>query len=480
MIRLRHKILIHAFRVFDQAVLIGVFVLLVAYLEERGHFDFILEVLDKSYQASEGLAMVGVLIGWFYVFSKLVHYDANRVTTLQSQSLELCKAVSVTSLLLLLAGAMFSIKMVSPMVVSLFWVTATFVLIASRILLRSFLRAWRRAGRNRRHIIFAGGTDKAFDLANRIEARVELGYEIVGFLFGDPEREPQRAAIGAKWGDLGDVSELREVLKKGIVDEVMVCLPLRRNFPRVCEVIQICQDLGVVVRLIPETLDLKALARAQVEEFDGDQVVTFFRENLLIQLLLKRLLDVVAAVTLLILLSPLLLVTALLIKLTSPGPVLFAQERIGMNKRVFRLLKFRSMVVDAEERKQALAHLNEVDGPVFKIKKDPRVTKVGAVIRKLSIDELPQLVNVAMGEMSLVGPRPPLPSEVDLYDWTDRKRLSIRPGITCLWQVSGRNELSFQEWMELDREYIDNWSTWLDLKILLRTIPVVLLGKGAS
>ena len=151
-----------------------------------------------------------------------------------------------------------------------------------------------------------------------------------------------------------------------------------------------------------------------------------------------------------------------------------------MNKRVFRLLKFRSMVVDAEERKKELGHLNEVDGPVFKIKNDPRVTKVGAVIRKLSIDELPQLLNVAKGEMSLVGPRPPLPSEVDLYDWTDLKRLCIRPGITCLWQVSGRNELSFQEWMELDRDYIENWSTWLDLKILLRTIPVVLFGKGAS
>jgi lipopolysaccharide/colanic/teichoic acid biosynthesis glycosyltransferase len=137
-------------------------------------------------------------------------------------------------------------------------------------------------------------------------------------------------------------------------------------------------------------------------------------------------------------------------------------------------------VVDAEERKKELAHLNEMDGPVFKIRKDPRVTRVGSILRKLSIDELPQLINVLKGDMSLVGPRPPLLSEVDLYDWSDRRRLSIRPGITCLWQISGRNELTFEEWMILDRKYIDNWSIWLDLKILLMTIPVVLFGKGAS
>jgi len=160
--------------------------------------------------------------------------------------------------------------------------------------------------------------------------------------------------------------------------------------------------------------------------------------------------------------------------------VLFGQERIGMNKRRFRLLKFRSMVVDAEERKKDLEHLNEMDGPTFKIRKDPRVTRIGAILRKLSIDELPQLINVFKGEMSLVGPRPPLLSEVDHYDWSDRRRLSIKPGITCLWQVSGRNQLTFDEWMVLDRRYIDTWSVWLDLKILLKTIPVVLGGKGAS
>ena len=171
---------------------------------------------------------------------------------------------------------------------------------------------------------------------------------------------------------------------------------------------------------------------------------------------------------------------AILVKVTSPGPVFFVQERVGMNKRRFPLYKFRSMVVDAESRKKDLAHLNERDGPVFKIEDDPRITGIGKFIRKTSIDELPQLLNVLKGEMSLVGPRPPTPDEVEQYEWLFRRRLSVKPGVTCFWQVSGRKDVSFKQWMEMDQEYIENWSVWLDFKILWSTIPVVLLGRGSS
>ena len=480
MIRLRHKFLIQGFRIFDQIILVGVFVLLVAYVQERGHFEFIGEVLEKSYQAYEGLAMIGVLFGWFFIFNKLVHYDTNRFTTLKSQAIEIAKAMTVTSLLLLVAGAMFYINMVTPLLVSLFLLSSTALLISSRVVLRSLLRALRRNGRNTRHLLIIGETAKAFELADRIESRPELGYQIVGFLFDDGGNAGHLSRIEARWKVLGPVADLRQQLKKGVIDEVMFCLPLRENFPLACDVVGLCNDLGVVVRLVPDLGNVQVLARAQVEEIEGDQMVTFFRENLLFQLFVKRLMDLFGSALLLVVLSPLLLVAAAAVKFTSPGPVFFGQERIGMNKRKFRLLKFRSMVVDAEERKKDLAHLNEMDGPVFKIRKDPRVTPVGAILRKLSIDELPQLINVLKGEMSLVGPRPPLLSEVDRYDWSDRRRLSIKPGITCLWQVSGRNNLTFDEWMILDRKYIDNWSVWLDLKVLLMTIPVVLFGKGAS
>lgn len=480
MIRLRHKFLIQGFRIFDQIILVGVFILLVGFIQERGHFDFIGEVLDRSYQAYEGLAMLGVLFGWFFIFNKLVHYDANRLTTLKSQAIEIAKAMTVTSLLLLLAGAMFYIQMVTPLVVSLFLLIATALLIGIRAVVRSVLATLRRSGLNARHLLIIGDTAKAIDLADRIEIRRELGYEIVGFVFDEGGSCGHLSQIEARWKVLGPVSNLRHLLKQGVIDEVLFCLPLRENFPLACDIVGLCNDLGVVVRLVPHLQNVQMLSRTQMEELDGDQVVTFFRENLLFQLFVKRLTDLICSALLLVLLSPLLLMTAVAVKLTSPGPVFFGQERIGMNKRRFRLLKFRSMVVDAEDRKKDLAHLNEMDGPTFKIRNDPRVTRVGSILRKFSIDELPQLINVFKGEMSLVGPRPPLLSEVDLYDWSDRRRLSIKPGITCLWQVSGRNQLTFDEWMVLDRRYIDNWSVWLDLKILLKTIPVVLGGKGAS
>ena len=475
MIRLRHKFLIQGFRIFDQLVLVGVFILLVGLIEEKGRYDFVFEVLAKNYRGYEGIAMVGVLLGWFFIFNKMIHYNANRFTTVKSQSIEIIKAMSVTSLLLIIAGAIFYVQMVTPLVVTFFWLVSIAMLISSRIILRMMLRSLRSHGKNARHLLIVGQTEKSVDLASRIQQQQELGYIIEGYL-----TKPGEPGDESKGKVLGEVSDLRAILEKGLIDEVMFCLPLRQNFATACEVIGLCDDLGKVARVVPEALDVTALSRTQIEDFNGVSIITFFRENLLFHLFVKRVIDFVGSALLLLLLSPLLGLTALLIKLTSPGPVFFAQERIGMNKRIFKLLKFRSMVVDAEARKKDLAHLNEMDGPVFKIRNDPRITKIGAIIRKLSIDELPQLINVLKGEMSLVGPRPPLPDEVDRYDWSDRRRLSIRPGITCLWQVRGRNQLTFEEWMELDREYIDNWSTWLDLKILLMTIPVVLFGKGAS
>ncbi len=197
--------------------------------------------------------------------------------------------------------------------------------------------------------------------------------------------------------------------------------------------------------------------------------------------LVKRMFDWSLALCLLVLLSPLFLITSLLVKLTSPGSTLFVQERVGFHKRRFQLYKFRTMVTDAEQRLPELEHLNELSGPVFKSRKDPLVTRIGSFLRKTSIDELPQLINVLKGDMSLVGPRPLPVRDVNGFgrDW-HRRRFSVRPGITCLWQIDGRNEVPFEKWMDLDMQYIDHWSLWLDLKILVKTIPVVLKGSGAA
>jgi len=220
----------------------------------------------------------------------------------------------------------------------------------------------------------------------------------------------------------------------------------------------------------------------ELHEFDGFPLLSFSttptNEALMF---VRRILDMVLAFLLLSIFGPLVMLpTAILIKLTSPGPVLFKQKRCGLNGRQFVMYKFRSMVDNAEQLRFELEALNEMDGPVFKSSRDPRITAIGKLIRRFSVDELPQVFNVIRGDMSLVGPRPPLPEEVARYERWQRRRLSMKPGMTCLWQISGRNEVSFEDWMKLDLTYIDNWSLLLDLKILLKTVPVVLLGRGAK
>jgi exopolysaccharide biosynthesis polyprenyl glycosylphosphotransferase len=197
-------------------------------------------------------------------------------------------------------------------------------------------------------------------------------------------------------------------------------------------------------------------------------------------MIVKRGFDLLVASAALTVTAPILLTVAALVKLTSEGPIFFAQERVGKNGRTFKMLKFRSMVVNAEALRAKLEAENEMDGPVFKIKRDPRITRIGHFIRKTSLDEFPQFINVMRGEMSIVGPRPPLPSEVEQYERWQRKRLSVKPGITCIWQISGRNDVTFEQWVQMDIDYIDRWSLWLDLKIFLKTIPAVLLRRGAS
>ena len=196
--------------------------------------------------------------------------------------------------------------------------------------------------------------------------------------------------------------------------------------------------------------------------------------------MIKNLIDFSFSLIILIIISPLFPLIAILIKIDDNGPVFFIQERVGLNKRLFNLIKFRTMIVNAEELKKSIENENEMSGPVFKIKKDPRLTRIGKFLRRSSLDELPQFINVLKGDMSLVGPRPPLMSEVVQYEWKDRRRLSMKPGITCIWQISGRSDIPFDKWMKLDLEYIDNWSLQTDFEIMLKTIPAVIRGSGAS
>lgn len=480
MMRLRHKLLINAFRVFDQVLLVGVLTVLIAVITEKGSFRYVNELLGETYGYREIFGILMLLSGWVAIFNTFVHYDANRFTTLASSIAALMKATTVSTFVLFLVGASLQVSKLPNTVILFFWIVTSFLGIASRLVLRSLLMSMRRSGFNCRHVVFVGNSERAIAMAKRIEARPELGYRIAGFISEKEDAVIGQLVGGDRWPVLGTISQIKSFLEKRPVDEIMICLSIKDEFKKVYEVFQLCRELGIVVRVMPPETDINVLSRLQVELFEGECVVTFFRENLIWQLLAKRIMDVLVSGLLLIVLFPFLLVIAVLIKLTSPGPVFFVQERVGMNKRKFKLLKFRSMGVDAEKRKQELMALNEMEGPAFKMRNDPRVTSIGKFLRKTSTDELPQLINVIKGEMSLVGPRPPLASEVDQYEWLHRRRLSIKPGITCLWQISGRNNIPFVKWMEMDQEYVENWSIWLDVKILAKTVPAVLFGRGAS
>ena len=480
MIRLRHKLLIHMFRLFDQLVLVVTAVGIIYFrpdLLPRGGGPR----LEAAFHLEDTIGMVIIASGWVMIFDLCICYKSDRLVALNTQLENLVKAAGLAAVWLMVVCALFAVKGFNIFHILIFFGLVTVVGIVSRLFLRLLLLSARRSGYNFRYLLVVGASERARQVAAKIDDKPELGYKIVGVVAETPEamatwqrREPDT------WKVLGLLADLRQILTGERVDEIMVCLPLDTRFSDIARIVQHARDLGIVVRLMSNIEDGALLKNLHVEELDDEYVVTLFREQMLMQLLVKRLLDAVLSMIVLVILFPLMVVVAVLIKLTSPGPVLFVQNRVGMNQRQFRLYKFRSMVADAEQRKFAISHLNELDGPAFKIENDPRTTRLGRFLRKTSIDELPQLFNVLSGEMSLVGPRPPLPEEVKKYAWLFRKRLSVKPGVTCIWQISGRNQVSFDRWMEMDHEYIENWSLWLDLKILLLTIPVVLLSRGAS
>jgi exopolysaccharide biosynthesis polyprenyl glycosylphosphotransferase len=279
---------------------------------------------------------------------------------------------------------------------------------------------------------------------------------------------------------LGTVDALEAVLKERVVSEVFIATSEDQRRADVQTAIRSCERFGVPFAL-PACGYRLARATPACKAAVADGYVHYLSvKPKPFQWELKRLIDIVASASALLLLSPLLLLTAIAIKLTSRGPILFKQARVGLHGRMFNMLKFRSMVHGAEALKAALESQNERRGPVFKMAKDPRVTLLGRFIRKYSVDELPQLLNVLRGDMSVVGPRPAVPSEVARYEAWQRRRLSVRPGLTCVWQVSGRDHIPFGTWMLLDMRYIDHWSLWEDLRLILQTVPVVLTGRGAS
>ena len=334
-----------------------------------------------------------------------------------------------------------------------------------------FLQYIRRKGHNSRTLLIAGSGKRAKNFAHIVETNPQWGYKILGFV-------DEKERVGMKVGKcevIGSIKDLAGILDKNVVSEVIFILP-RKWLPILEDYIGICEKVGVKATVAIDLFNT-SIAKPIIKDLRGIPLLTLDTTSYdVIHLFIKRLLDIFISLIALISTLPVFIISVIAIKLTSPGPVLYRQKRCGLYGKVFTIYKFRTMIVDADKMIEKVRHLNESKGPVFHSRNDPRVTPVGRILRMLSLDELPQLINVLKGDMSLIGPRPAIPEEVEKYERWQRRRLSFRPGIVCTWQVNNRFQPDFQQWMQMDLDYIDNWSMSLDIKILLKIFPALFRG----
>jgi len=417
--------------------------------------------------------LLALVLGFLQYFGG---YESPRRSSLLKYVWAVFRAVALSIGVILSLLFFFNIRYVSRGVIFIFALGDFVALFMVRVMLVRYFRQAVASGSHRLRILVIGTGIRARELMNALAAKSEWGVDIVGCLDPDP------AFVGETVNGvpvLGTVATITDCLKKHVIDEVIVAIP--RSLLRDAEPIAIaCEEEGIRLRFMADLFSVQ-MARVSLAQV-GDIPLLTMEPVAQDQgkLFVKRIFDVVVTSLAMPVVLPIMGLVALAIKIDSPGPILFVQERVGLRKHLFPLFKFRSMVVDAEEKLKEIEHLNEAEGPIFKMKDDPRVTRVGRFIRKTSLDELPQLFNVLRGEMSLVGPRPMSQRDVALFDsGIQRKRFSVKPGITCIWQISGRSNLPFDKWLELDLEYIENWSLWLDVKILFKTVPAVFFSRGA-
>jgi exopolysaccharide biosynthesis polyprenyl glycosylphosphotransferase len=446
----------------------------------RLHLDHVLpEPLERllnpellSPQSYAWLVSVGI-VWWMIVAKALGLY---RITIRRSGWEKIGAVVAAAFLLGLFLGFLsFALKLVmSRPLIALFVFYQAAFLSGARAVVALHGHQRSHPSRDRRNILIVGTSRKAREMGELISRYSDWGLRILGYVDVDPAKDR-----GGTSDVLGSIEDIPTIIEDNVVDEIIFVGSEPRDLEGLDDVLAICKEQGVKTRVAADFFPVK-VSHVSMEFLENVPIITFSATpDHAFELLIKRLMDILGSAIALTVSSPVLLILAVLVKLTSKGPVIYRQVRCGLYGRKFVLYKFRSMCEGAEDVLWEIKHLNEMDGPVFKMRNDPRVTPLGRILRKSSLDEWPQFWNVLKGDMSLVGPRAPLPEEVKEYTRWQRRRLSVKPGITCLWQVSGRNEIDFQEWMKLDLFYIDHWSLLLDLKILLRTFPVVLLGKGS-
>ncbi|MCB0805051.1 MAG: sugar transferase [Bacteroidales bacterium] len=425
---------------------------------------------------NEYLIIALLIIPTWFILIKSVHMaELHRTKTYSMIMASYLRVVVVGMGIIFLSVFLFKLHNISRMVILSFGVINFISLVAVRISVYRILKYFRVKGYNSRNVIVIAD-ESSEDFIERILSNKEWGY-ICKYIITNS------SYLYKKYKDTISVHperiNLRNLIDIDVVDEVIYCKN-DINQSNLQSIIHDCQEVGVVFRMQSQLFS-KSNTKTHLNHFDDTPFITFDNTpSDHFALKVKNTFSITAAFLILLIWSPVMLMIALGIKLTSPGPVMFKQKRVGLRGRTFYMYKFRTMVVNAEELKASLMELNEADGPVFKIKKDPRITAIGRFLRKSGLDELPQFINVLKGDMSLVGPRPPVPDEVKQYERWQLRRLSMKPGITCTWQIKpNRNDISFEDWMKMDLHYIDNWSNKLDLVLFFKTIKTVFKGSGS-
>jgi exopolysaccharide biosynthesis polyprenyl glycosylphosphotransferase len=421
-------------------------------------------------------ALIIIVIIWWFLLDIQKAYNESGKTTLMQQFRLVGRTGILGTLTLFAAAYILRIELPPRMTIVLFLVINVLLLFLNRLFFYYLIQYMREGGTFNRSILIVGSGEKAQRFVKSVSEHAEWSMDLIGFVEFDRAKVGQ-SVLGSQV--LGTQEDLPNILHTHVIDEVVFAVP-NRLLGECTDLLALCEQEGV--RAIILSNFFSGLVASVETDILYDQPVLIYSSAKYKewQLLVKRVFDIGVSSIALLFLLPLLFVIALLVKVGDGGPIFYRWNVVGLNKKKFYGYKFRTMVVDADRLKEKLLAQNEMKGVVFKMKNDPRITRVGGILRKFSLDELPQLWSVLKGDMAIVGPRPPLENELNRFDSWHRRKLSVKPGLTCLWQVSGRSTITdFDEWVKLDLAYIDNWSLWLDLKILLRTIPVVLTGRGA-
>ena len=473
MLRQRAKVIAWFVFAGDLAILTVSF-LLAYFIRDWGFAD----TYPRLYPLSEYLWMLLIILPigacCLYYFGL---YKSQRTSTIWSELRNILIAMVIMTILLGTGIFALKVQYVSRLFVGIFGMNAFFLLAIQRIVMRGLAKILRKRGLNTRIVLIVGSGKRARELAKTVMDHKEWGLILLGLV---AERGNGHLQKVGGYPVIGSTDKIAEILNAHIVDEVLFAVS-RKKLDEFEEIFLLCEERGIRARVAINFFP-HMIAKVCLEEIEGIPLLTFSTvpHNEFV-LALKRGFDILVSSIALTLFAPIFFPIAIAIRATSPGPVFYQQTRVSLNGRHFTLFKFRSMVANAEEKKQELLHLNLMEGPVFKMEDDPRVTWVGRFLRKTSLDEFPQFWNVLKGDMSIIGPRPPLPEEVEKYQPWQRRRLSMRPGLTCLWQIKGRNTIrDFEQWINLDLQYIDTWSLGLDLKIFFKTIPTILFARGAK